>query len=207
MPRSIPSTILRSLAVTSLALLTTVACASTPTVQLEASPAEIYGGMTRDQDLHDGSGSVFGEDGGRQKERFAEMMRRAEAGELKTAEDHFYAGAILVRSSDLEQLLIAESLGRRATLLGDPRGRPVAGEAVDRQAFQNGRPQKYGTQYAYSHLTGNWLIYLLDPTTTDEERAATGLPDLAWFEDRVRQLNESERSSRLRRDLDLPPND
>lgn len=182
-------------------------CASTPVVALEATPAEMYRAMTRDMDRRGGTAAVFEATDERQEQRRAEMMRRVEAGEIKTAEEHFYAGAILVRSGDIEQLLVAESLGRRAAILGDERGKPVAGEAVDRQALANGQPQRYGTQYVYSHVTGNWQIYLLDPETTDEERAATGLPPLAWFEDRVRQLNGSEQSVRLRRELKLPPVD
>ncbi|QDV08895.1 hypothetical protein Poly30_44500 [Planctomycetes bacterium Poly30] len=186
-------------------LLGTSGCASTPGVVLDAPPSEMYSAMTRDMDRRGGSAAVFEATAGRQEERYAEMMRRAEAGELKTAEEHFYAGAILVRSSEMDQLLMAESLGRRAAIMGDRRGLPVAGEAVDRQAMTQDLPQKYGTQYSYSPVTGNWQIYRLDPSTTDEQRAETGLPPLSWFEGRVRMLNESERSEHLRRELKLPP--
>ena len=180
-------------------------CASTPAVALDAPAAEMYKAMSNDMDRRGGSAAVFDATAKRQDARYAEMARRALEGELSTAEEHFYAGAILVRSSDMEHLLLAESIGRRATILGDKRGRPVAAEAVDRQALVEGIAQTYGTQYAYNYVTGNWQLYLVNPDTTDEERAAVGLPSLAWFEDRVRQLNASGKSDHLRRELNFPP--
>ncbi len=198
---------LTAVALCSLTAFTAASCTSTPTVAIDAAPSAMYEGMTRDLDRRGGSASVFRVTDERQAERWAEMIRRVEEGELRTAEDHFYAGAILVRSSDMQHLIIAESLGRQATILGDQRGQPVAAEAVDRQAFIEGAPQTYGTQYVYSHVLSKWQIYELDPSTTDEDRKAAGLPPLAWFRDRVRQLNESDRSDQLRRDLNLPPVD
>lgn len=179
--------------------------ASTPTVNVDATPQAMYQSMTADMDRRGGSAAVFDAAAERQLTREAELIRRIEAKEIQTAEEHFYAGAVLVRSDDLSTLLLAESLGRRAAILGDKRGRPVAAEAVDRQALVSGAPQTYGTQYAYNVVTGNWQIYLVDPATTDEQRAEAGLPALSWFQDRVRQLNESNRSDRLRRELSLPP--
>lgn len=182
-----------------------VGCASIPAVVLDATPERMYAAMSEDMDRQGGSAGVFGEIRDRQSARHAEMARRAEANELVSAEDHFYAGAILVRSSNMQHLLLAESVGRKATILGDKRGGPVAAEAVDRQALIEGTAQTFGTQYTYSYLTGNWQLYIVDPSTTDADRAAVGLPPLAWFEDRIRQLNNSERSDDLRRDLRLPP--
>ncbi len=197
----LPSSIL-ALGLVSLAL---AGCASEPKVVLDAAPSDMYAAMSTDMDRRGGSAGVFGKTAERQGERFAEMARRALEDELVTAEDHFYAGAILVRSSEMDHLLLAESIGRKAVILGDKRGAPVAAEAVDRQALIEGTAQTYGTQYTYSYLTGNWQLYLVDPKTTDADRSAVGLPPLAWFEDRIRQLNDSERSDELRRDLNLPP--
>lgn len=180
-------------------------CASAPSVVLDAPPAQMYEAMSKDMDRRGGSAAVFEATIDRQEKRYAEMARRAQENELSTAEEYFYAGAILVRSSDMQHLLLAESIGRQATILGDKRGRPVAAEAVDRQAFQEGVAQTYGTQYAYNYVTGNWQLYLVKPETTDADRAAVGLPPLAWFEDRVRQLNASDKSDHLRRELNFPP--
>lgn len=183
-----------------------VSCAaSTPTVDLGATPAALYRSMTADMDRRGGSAAVFEAAAERQLQREAELLRRVEEGEIRSAEEHFHAGAVLVRSDDMATLLQAESLGRKAAILGDERGKPVAAEAVDRQALVSGAPQTYGTQYVYNVVTGNWQVYLVDPETTDEERAEAGLPPLSWFQGRVRQLNESDRSERLRRELKLPP--
>lgn len=180
-------------------------CASTPPLKLDATPAEIYQAMSRDMDRRGGSAAVFKLTKERQDARYAEMAERVTREELTTAEEHFYAGAVLVRSSNIEHLLLAESSGRRAVILGDLRGRPVAAEAVDRIAMIEGKPQVFGTQYVYNYVTGNWQLYLFDDSTTDAERADVGLPPLAWFKDRVEQLNDSKKSERLRRELKLPP--
>ena len=180
-------------------------CASAPAVVLDAPAAQMYEAMSSDMDRRGGSAAVFEATVERQEARYSEMARRVLEEELSTAEEHFYAGAILVRSSDMQHLLLAESIGRQAAILGDKRGRPVAAEAIDRQALIEGTAQTYGTQYAYNYVTGNWQLYLFDPETTDEDRAAVGLPPLAWFEDRVRQLNASNKSDHLRRELKLPP--
>ncbi len=186
-------------------LLCLAACASTPKVDVQASPAEMYAAMVTDMRRGDGTASVELDALDRSRLRSAEMVRRAERGELESPDDYFHAGAILVRSSDMDHLLLAESLGRRAVILGDERGNPVTAEALDRQAFMLGEPQLFGTQYAYNAMTGEWQLYAVDEAITDAEREAMGLPPLEWFEARVRRLNESSVNESLRRELGLPP--
>ena len=182
-----------------------VSCASAPAVVLDASPAEAYEAMWADIDRPSRSNAADSATAKRQTARFAEMARRVIEMELTAADEYFYAGAILVRSSDINHLLLAESVGRQATILGDKRGRPVAAEAVDRQAFINGTKQTYGTQYVFSHITGDWQLYPYNREITDADRDAVGLPPLSWFEDRVRELNASDRTERIRREIKNPP--
>lgn len=190
-----------SLAALSAAALFAGCASSPPPVQLDASARAMFEAMSADADRQKGTAAVFADAAARSELREAELIRRFDDGELTAAADLFYAGAVLVRSSSLERLLVAESLGRRAALLGDERGKPVAAEAEDRQALLRGEPQPYGTQYAFNTILDRWVVYAVDPDTTDEQRAAAGLPDLAWFESRVEALNESGRNDDLKRAL------
>ena len=66
---------------------------------------------------------------------------------------------------------------RAGAALGHPAGRWLAAAAYDRWLTQQGRPQKYGTQYRQAG--GRWELYEVDAATNDEERAHWNVPPLA----------------------------
>ena len=202
MQRSSTTALLSSCAMAILLCFAAIGCSSVPPLVLDASPAQTYQAMLHDKDRSNQTDEAVAATAIRQQARYDEMARRVTQMELTTAEEFFYAGAILVRSNQIDHLLLAESVGRKATILGDRRGRPVAAEAVDRQAFVNGTEQTFGTQYAFNVITATWELYPYNKETTDADRDAVGLPPLSWFEDRVRELNESEKTEVVRRELD-----
>jgi len=138
--------------------------------------------------------------------RYAEVVAWHDAGELQSAAQNFWAGATLVRSDEPQHLVLAESLGGRATALGEPRGGLVRAEARDRLALLLGEPQPYGTQSVYVPITGRWRLYEVDPRTTDAERAELGLPPLEELRRRAEARNDSDLTKRLGGELVRPGN-
>src|SRR6185295_15582464 len=68
---------------------------------------------------------------------------------ITTKEDAFQASVILVGTSRLPDMDLAETLARQSAQLGEPRGLRVAAEAIDKREMLQGRPQKYGTQFIF----------------------------------------------------------
>lgn len=136
-----------------------------------------------------------------QAQRWATIIAWQDAGELESAAQRFWAGAALVRSDEPMHLVLAESLGASAAILGEPRGRLVQAEARDRMAMIIGEPQPFGTQSVFVPITGRWRLYTVDARTTDEERRAMGLPTLAELEARAEARNDTAATERLRRDF------
>ena len=111
--------------------------------------------------------------------RVAETRERVESGADLNVEDLLHAAAVLLDSSDLADLSLAETLALEAAEAGEDRGFPIAAEAIDRQCVLLGIPQRYGTQYILPAGSRVWVLYPTDPATSDTERRAMGLPTLA----------------------------
>jgi hypothetical protein len=82
----------------------------------------------------------------------------------------------------------------RGAELGHPNCRWLAAAAYDRWLMNQGKPQKYGTQYISSG-DEPYRLGDFDPTTTDEERAAWNVPSLA------EALKQAEELTRRREEL------
>jgi hypothetical protein len=126
----------------------------------------------------------------RQTMRIERTRELYQEGKVSSAKDCMYAAALLVSSSLLEDLQLARELGFRASQLGEPRGLPVAAEAIDKLCVALGEPQKYGTQIVYIQVLDRFRLEPVDPATSDEERAAMGLPPRLELEARVERMNQ-----------------
>ena len=127
------------------------------------------------------SGPPVGDEEARVVDRDQARRRRAaelvEAGALAEAADSFHAAMLLQHGEAPADYERARALGERAAALGHPTGRWLAAAARDRWLMRPGRPQQYGTQYTLQE--GRWVLWTVDPATTDAERAAAGVPPLA----------------------------
>lgn len=139
-----------------------------------------------------------------QHARFEQIVTWNDAGELRSPAQYFWAGATLVRSDEPAHIVLAEALGASAAVLGEHRGRLVQAEARDRTAMLVGEPQPYGTQMIFVPVTGEWRLYTVALSTTDEERRAMGLPSLAELEARAKARNTTPLTAHIRNDLIRP---
>jgi len=122
------------------------------------------------------------DDGGQMPEGMLERDRvrrqRVDAllasGAAEDGKDYFHAALIFQHGETLDDYWRAYELARKAAELGDRSGRSLAAAAYDRWLMRQLKPQKYGTQFV--PIDGQWRLWDLDPTTTDEERAAWDVP-------------------------------
>lgn len=111
----------------------------------------------------------------------------AAAGEVRTANDYYYAARLLQHGEQLEHWAQARELALRAAGMGHADARYMAAAALDRWLLRQGKPQKYGTNSVWGK--DGWWVGDYDPATTDEERAEWNVPPLAELIDRARGLD------------------
>lgn len=130
-------------------------------------------------DQHDrGEGKYGPETAKRDQVRLQRAREIVAAGELDDAEDHFYAAMIFQHGSSLDDFWTAHELSKTAAELGHEHARWLAAAAYDRWLMHQGKPQRYGTQFI-AMGGGPRRLWEVDPATTDDERAAWGVPALA----------------------------
>lgn len=120
------------------------------------------------------------------RRRVGELL---DAGAAQTGEDFFHAAMVFQHGEALEDYLRAHELALGASGLGYRRGRWLAAAAYDRWLVNQGRPQKYGTQYRARGDT--WELSEVDPETTDAERAEWDVPSLAEAQRRADEMTAS----------------
>ena len=65
--------------------------------------------------------------------------------------------------------------------------RALAAASKDRSLMWQGKPQLYGTQF--KKVDGRWILWEVDPSITDEERAKWNVPPLAEQKKKLETLN------------------
>lgn len=129
----------------------------------------------------------------RDRVREAEVLERVEAGAPKVADDWYHAAMIMQHGEGEAPIERAHAWALRAVEL-DPdhaSARWLAAAAEDRLLMRRGVPQRYGTQYV--KRDGRWVLYEVDESVSDEERAAWNVPPLAEAQRRAEQMNADRR--------------
>jgi hypothetical protein len=115
---------------------------------------------------------------GRDQARLQRARELVVSGELEDAEDRFCAAMIFQHGSSLDDYWTAHELSKAAAEMGHEHARWLAAASFDRWLMHQGKPQRYGTQFI-SMGGGPRQLWEVDSATTDEERAAWGVPALA----------------------------
>jgi hypothetical protein len=172
-----------------LALAVLAAGCQTPTSRI----ARIYADL--EQEVADSDPVALPSDRAAQEhnERADSVREIVEKHGVSTKEDTFQASVILVGTSRIPDMDLAETLARQSAQLGEPRGLRVAAEAIDKRAMLQGRPQKYGTQFIFEYVLDKWSLYPIDPMSTDEDRAAMGVPTYAQLLEKADLMNQARR--------------
>jgi hypothetical protein len=114
---------------------------------------------------------------------------------LQDPEDYFHAAMVFQHGETLDDFWRAYELANRGAQLGHPNCRWLTAAAYDRGLMNQGKPQKYGTQYT-SRDDKPYRLWDVDPTTTNEERAAWDVPPLT---EALQQAEEHTRRRELAR--------
>ena len=120
------------------------------------------------------------------RQRVEELLT---AGSVQTADDYFHAAMVFQHGEQLDDYWKAHELARKAAELGHSTGRWLTAASYDRWLMRQGKPQKYGTQYTKQNGS-SYVLYEVDPTTTDEERAEWNVPSLAEAQQRAAEINK-----------------
>jgi len=102
------------------------------------------------------------------------------AGMVPVAADYYHLAMLFQHGETRADYKRAHEYALAAVERGQPHARWLVAATHDRWLVTQGKPQKYGTQFVMKE--GRWQLYDLDPTTTDTERAAWGVPPVAETE-------------------------
>lgn len=126
----------------------------------------------------------------RDKKRVA-LMRKifAEKPKLK-ALDYFRAGIIFQHGGTPEATRTAVRMARYGMKTGHKKSRWLFAAATDRLLIQQGKKQKFGTQFQRNEK-GLWHLLPLNPRTTDADRQRYDVRSLRKLEKVVEKLNRA----------------
>jgi hypothetical protein len=122
----------------------------------------------------------------RDDRRRAEVEALLAAGAATSPEDCYHAAMVFQHGHRREHFRRAHERAARAAELGHRPARWLAAAAEDRWLMAAGQRQRYGTQYRSQG--DRWVLWPVDPATTDAERAAWDVPPLADARRRAEEL-------------------
>lgn len=131
----------------------------------------------------------YQEMGERDKIRRQRVEELLQSEPLQSPEDYFHAAMIFQHGGSLEYYWQAHELAKKGAELGQRSCRWLTAASYDRWLMHQGKPQKYSTQYMGRE--GRWILYEVDPATTDAERAEFHVPPLSQALERAEEMNRA----------------
>lgn len=127
--------------------------------------------------------------GPRDRARRARVTQILAEGGAKTAADYFHAALVFQHGDTDEEIAKAHELALKTVEIDSeyPSARWLAAASKDRLLTRQGKPQLYATQF--HKVDGKWVLYEVDPSVTDEERAKWDCPPLAEAKRRAEAMN------------------
>lgn len=123
---------------------------------------------------------------GERRERVRQIVAQ---GGATTSTDYYNAAMVYQHGSEIPDYDEANRLALKAVEI-DPTNKAarwLAAAAKDRSLMWQGKPQLYGTQF--KKVDGRWILWEVDPTITDEERARWNVPSLEEARKKLETLN------------------
>jgi len=111
------------------------------------------------------------------RQRRHETLHYLTTGQISAPESLYFAAFIFQHGNCPQHYELAHELAELALDGGYVQAGWISAASLDRSLMSRGLPQKYGTQYI-AYDDGPLKLYEYDPGTTDEERAAYGVPPL-----------------------------
>lgn len=118
------------------------------------------------------------------RRRVDELLRQDAA---RTAEDYYAAAMVFQHGGNRDNYWRAHELAKRSAELGSAKAKWLVAASYDRWLMHGGLPQKYGTQFRTEGE--RWILWPVDPATTDEDRAAFSVPSLAKAQAHADEMN------------------
>jgi hypothetical protein len=109
--------------------------------------------------------------------------------------DLYHAAWLFNHGEHAAEARRAHDLAREAAERGHAPARWLAAAAYDRSCMYEGRPQRYGTQFAPDGV--RYRLWDVEPATTDAERAAWDVPPLAQQLRRAEEMTRTDPQPRL----------
>jgi hypothetical protein len=127
--------------------------------------------------------------GARDQARQERVQRIVAEGGARSADDYFHAAMVFQHGDTEEKIAKAHELSLKAVELDSEysSARWLAAASKDRLLMRQGKPQLYGTQF--KKVGGKWILYEVDPSVTDDERAKWNCPPLAAARKRAEAMN------------------
>ncbi len=174
-----------------------------------AYPERMYVEVLGLTNSHGGTGGLRTDVRKKMEGRFETVERWTEEGMLATPEDALFAALTLSLSDHATHLELSKELAIASAEQGEQRGYLAFAIASDKLAFERGESvQRYGTHIMYQPVLQRFELHPpVDPQTTDEERAAMGVPPLEQLRAEVATLNEEESTDLLRDRVQVPLGD
>ncbi len=104
-----------------------------------------------------------------------------------TAEDFYMIAMLYQHGSKIADYKKAMSFARRSMNMGFKKAGWLFAAATDRLLVNQGKRQKFGTQYFKRGR--KWYFHLVNPKTTDKERAKYNVPPLQEAPAKLKKLN------------------
>ena len=125
----------------------------------------------------------------RDAERRARVHEIVEKGSATTSTDYYHAAMVYQHGTEVPEYDEAHRLALKAVELDPENGKAkwLAAAAKDRSLMWQGKPQLYGTQF--KKVDDRWILWEVDPSITDEERAKWNVPPLAEQRKKLETLN------------------
>jgi len=120
------------------------------------------------------------------KNKIKEMFKK---GILKTGRDYYIAAMIFHHGLNISDAKKAVDFSQRSFNLGYGKARWLYAAAIDRLLMKKKKKQKFGTQFFKKTSKSKWILYPIDPKTTDAERVQFNVPSLEEMKRMVKKLN------------------